>query len=70
MGVELRGEREVGSQWGYSQWEVWGKDHLVCCHPGNLRHLFLQEEEKSGCWLVSSELGQGLAGVSGGPPVG
>ena len=37
----------VRSQWTHTQREVWVRQHSVNCHPGDLRHLFLEEEEKA-----------------------
>ena len=38
------GEGRVGSWWVHIQWEVWLEKHQVYCHPGDLRHLFLERE--------------------------
>lgn len=30
------------TEWIHAERAVWVKKHLVTCHPGDLRHLFLE----------------------------
>lgn len=39
-----------GGSWAQAQREVWVDKHLAICHPGDLRHVFLERAEKVGYW--------------------
>ena len=50
MGMGDVGEGSIGSWWAHTQWKVWVERYPVNCHSGDLRHLFLEGDEKAGDW--------------------